>query len=89
MSMAGGAQHAFFVKHLKTHDQTFTMKYLGLELFLSSVIKSEEFTKCLFLATLRVGVMCKRKKIEWWGLLGLHFRVSLGLKLQTLHQNTF
>jgi hypothetical protein len=27
-----GAQRAFFDRHLKTHDQMSTMKYLGMEL---------------------------------------------------------
>jgi len=34
-----GAQHAIFDKHLKTHDQTFTRKYLGSELILSGVVR--------------------------------------------------
>jgi hypothetical protein len=34
-----GAQHAIFDKHLKTHDRTFTRKYLGSEFFLSGVVR--------------------------------------------------
>ncbi len=59
-----GAQCAFFDKHLKTHDQNFTMKYLSPKLSFehcSKIIK-EVHQMPFFRVVLGVGVMCKKEK---------------------------